>query len=466
MCVAEAYAAVCCNFCGTMRVGEIVYTISAEDRYRYCSEACITADYEVHQHEVAALSRLTTASAGDVVEPMKLIVRAVARRRHEARGALVPGPDIVCGFRALLDLEAAKSMKDEEMLRSVGKVAARLAIMCKVGNMELSADEATHLLLATQCNAHHIVCPTSGKALALGFFPLTSMLNHSCRPNCAHSFLLQPGRPPQLIMKTIRDVEVGEELVYSYVPLYASTSTRRQALERCYSFTCKCHRCTTESDDDACLDGVLPDTAVQRLLEAIAADTLNLTLSRDEPLASDQREEVSKLLEAVTGALQMGAPAAHRSCFQAYVCLLKSSKHLSSCTELAVVIVLAVVAVGCMNRFCGDIFSDEASNIFEALDALLERFLLLEAGGAKKQETASVGRIDGSRCNKQLACDLVKALVPTLPSSACDLAVFALEEEGEGEDEGGAENAQPLSAVRAASLLRELLSAKRILHSL
>ena len=282
------FAEVCCNYCGQLCVGGTVLAVSANDRFRYCSEKCITVDYGVHQHEVVALGRLLGDQAsqqfGDS-DPSTLIVRIAAKRKLEAAAAPASG-----GSRFELDvmkLEAAASRIPEAALAMLQKAALRLSVICKLGGLPLSQPEAYHLLLAQQCNAHQIL-DEADNPVALGLFPRTSMLNHSCVPNCAHSFLLEPGRPPRLVMRTIRDVSAGEELCYNYTPLYASTQARRAALEQCYSFVCDCARCTEGGDEYIDADVVGGEKQQQQqLLARVRAATLALAQPRGSAAIAD-----------------------------------------------------------------------------------------------------------------------------------------------------------------------------------
>ena len=130
-----------------------------------------------------------------------------------------------------------------------------LSNIARTSNLNLSAIEARSLLYSIQCNAHQIVNARKGlKAVALGLFPLTSMMNHSCSPNCIHRFLIEPGRPPRLIMRAIEHIQKGTELCYSYVNLYQSTTARQSQLSAAYSFICVCERCLpgkTESSGES-----------------------------------------------------------------------------------------------------------------------------------------------------------------------------------------------------------------------
>ena len=471
-CTQEVYKEVCCNYCCQMCVGGVVLALSAEDMYRYCSEACITKDHVFHQHELSALARIKEKGAGgrSDVEPMKLIVRVAANRKVEPQQAAGgPATAVENGkanrFYNLLALEAAHSMKDEETLKGVARAAARLSIVCRLGNLVLSADEAQHLLLAVQCNAHQILSAT-GRPIALGLFPLTSMLNHSCHPNCAHSFLLQPGQPPRLVMRAIHDISSGEELVYNYVPLYSSTASRQESLQHCYSFTCCCERC--EANDDASLDVPAPNEAVRRVFEAIAADTLTITEARDADVVQVQKDEaelivlLNRLLENVKEAVKLGAPVSHRTCFLAYIGLLRADPSCWPREHLAEVIVLAVAAAGCINRYClggrydGSSYVKETCEIYQTIDGLLSRFL---DAGAKEEQAEAAGEtvFDDKRVmppGKVRIGDLIQCIqCAKIPVCLLEMAGHAFTD-GTGEVEAPL----PLDAQRAASTLREVLS--------
>lgn len=110
----------------------------------------------------------------------------------------------------------------------------------------LSTKDALQLLCAIPCNAHHIV-NNDQQPVALGLFPLTCMMNHSCVPNCAHYFVVTPAARPQLVMVAVEDIAEGVELTYSYSPLYQSTAERQSKLMAAYGFRCDCLRCESQT---------------------------------------------------------------------------------------------------------------------------------------------------------------------------------------------------------------------------
>lgn len=254
MVMAAPYAGVCCSYCG-LQTDQPMLALSPDDCVRYCSEKCITLDYPVHSLETSAIASLmATGVTGSGIDAMRLVIRIGALRKHEAGSKTdCSRPEHVENGRentynhALL-LEGNTLSCSPTAAREVKQTAQQLSKL-SIG-LPLTATDTEFFLYAIQCNAHTI--SDDGRAVGLGLFPMTSMMNHSCSPNCVHQFLIEVGRPPRLIMRAVADITLGEELVYSYVNLYQSTQIRQAQLYSAYSFNCVCTRCTANVDD--CLD--------------------------------------------------------------------------------------------------------------------------------------------------------------------------------------------------------------------
>lgn len=74
-----------------------------------------------------------------------------------------------------------------------------------------------------------------------GLFPEASRINHSCIPNVYHSWNTALGKTT---IHAIRDIEAGEELLTTYIPLLLARQQRHdeQHLGH-YGFQCKCQAC-------------------------------------------------------------------------------------------------------------------------------------------------------------------------------------------------------------------------------
>eukprot|EP01041_Mallomonas_annulata_P004777 gene4777-9503_t len=293
MVINNPYREVACGLCGTLCIDGRVYALSAEDSVRYCSEACITRDYPEHKIECGVLNRLSDLSIQNGDSPCRLLVRIASLRKLEGSEINPLGNNSQPSmptigkkntFRTIMTLEAKRTHMSMSALKEVSKVAMAVSDLVQKGvdGLLLSSDEATTLLFAIQCNAHQIC--DNNRHVALGLFPTTSMLNHSCVPNCSHHFLFEAGRWPRLVMVAMEDIPEGDELCYSYVPLYQSTGARQNQLDSAYGFQCDCNRChrrgSTGSEpsdfpNDDVIDQPLPspddDRFIHRLLSQLEA---------------------------------------------------------------------------------------------------------------------------------------------------------------------------------------------------
>ncbi|ELW49533.1 SET and MYND domain-containing protein 3 [Tupaia chinensis] len=71
-----------------------------------------------------------------------------------------------------------------------------------------------------------------------------SLLNHSCDPNCSIVF-----NGPHLLLRAVRDIEVGEELTICYLDMLMTSEERRKQLRDQYCFECDCFRCQTQDKE-------------------------------------------------------------------------------------------------------------------------------------------------------------------------------------------------------------------------
>lgn len=267
-----------------------------------------------------------------------------------------------------MSLEAATALMDATTLNSLTRSARAFSKALRRVDIELSQDEIVHLVLVVQCNAHNIKT-VGGAPIGIGLFPTTSMMNHSCFPNCAHSFTISKLQPPRLVMRALRDVSAGDELAYSYVPLYQSTKQRQAQLSAAYSFVCSCPRCSGTSSTLLQSDEVLEDcdleesrTDVKKCLQTIET-CVSLTIQA----ASSQK---SRLLKRLLGLLSdidlIGLlNPAHRTLLQAYVCIadavlevafIETAENGSGAADFdyfAVSYAFSALAIGCVSSITG-----------------------------------------------------------------------------------------------------------------
>lgn len=78
-----------------------------------------------------------------------------------------------------------------------------------------------------------------GQPAGVGLYLTAAYFNHSCVPNVC---VTNSGN--QLVFRTIRPIDTGEELVISYMDAAEQTDARQEKLGRAYGFKCGCLRCT------------------------------------------------------------------------------------------------------------------------------------------------------------------------------------------------------------------------------
>mmetsp|Transcript_25690 Transcript_25690/g.51119 ORF Transcript_25690/g.51119 Transcript_25690/m.51119 type:complete len:510 (-) Transcript_25690:32-1561(-) len=78
----------------------------------------------------------------------------------------------------------------------------------------------------------------------LSHYPLAAMINHGCSPNAARFFRSDAGGEI-MVVHAARNIEEGEEIFWSYVPV-ASGKKERDAALSSHDFVCDCRRCREE----------------------------------------------------------------------------------------------------------------------------------------------------------------------------------------------------------------------------
>jgi hypothetical protein len=73
----------------------------------------------------------------------------------------------------------------------------------------------------------------------VGSFPKMARINHSCKPNCGNFW---SERKEERIIFAQRNIEKGEEITVSYIPLLKSIKERQARLSQ-YGFVCDCPAC-------------------------------------------------------------------------------------------------------------------------------------------------------------------------------------------------------------------------------
>lgn len=143
---------------------------------------------------------------------------------------------------AMPEMVAGKGFKMMDMLSDLETKFQALSSEQQADFLQLhdfrfaSEDKQSHLLTIFRSNAFN----TGDKHV--GLFPKIARINHSCRPNSGNWWSEKQGHR---VIYAALDIQEGEEITVSYIPLLKKSSERQQRLGQ-YGFTCDCPACQSE----------------------------------------------------------------------------------------------------------------------------------------------------------------------------------------------------------------------------
>ena len=227
-----------------------VFCQGCGEQMRYCSTKCREEHAPLHQPICAIVSDAATLAEQHQC-PLDLVhafLALVAKRAHGLLSGAVPKErETLCSSPLAFE---AGSEAFSQMLGHAGALdfASRrslraLAIsICNRLPEEIRPPLDLFYTWASQINFNsHGLNRSSqiNESFGFGLFPLGSIFNHSCLPNCTYT-----NEGAQLVFRLLRTVREGEELCVNYTELYESRDERRAMLRVSKSFECRCQRCT------------------------------------------------------------------------------------------------------------------------------------------------------------------------------------------------------------------------------
>ncbi|KAI8923724.1 hypothetical protein BC831DRAFT_469695 [Entophlyctis helioformis] len=221
----------------------------------YCSTACQRSDWTDAGHRLVC-TVLRTHPSLHPSSPASLDLVMLARV-HAAVSRLPETDPQVASLASLLGhaddpTTAAAAAAHSHDAADLFAVALHPSPSTDPDARSRSKTAAAHRLRQFRCNNF---TATNNELFALGecLQPLGSLFNHSCCPNAVAVYDVGDGRCV-LVVRSIRDVAVGEEVCISYVDTIAGLADRRRHLQR-YGFVCECERCLSEAESAAGQDG-------------------------------------------------------------------------------------------------------------------------------------------------------------------------------------------------------------------
>ncbi|KAF8855107.1 SET domain-containing protein [Acephala macrosclerotiorum] len=119
----------------------------------------------------------------------------------------------------------------------------------------------------------------------VGIFPKIARINHSCKPNSGNFW---SEKENHRVIYAFRDIEKGEEITVSYIPLLKSIQERHARLYQ-YGFTCDCSACQSS------------ESSMRRVK---IADTIEI-LEQKAHLQTMKEKTIEKMLDKATSLVDM-----------------------------------------------------------------------------------------------------------------------------------------------------------------
>jgi len=242
----ELWAVRCqhCLMCASGEASELKRCAACK-HVRYCSEACQRDHWPVHKEECALIAGLL--------------------RNH------TPGKDGQASFlrdvlmlrRAFTNANLADAMSDMCWIDLNPILSKTFDLMADKCHLELPAlkgqspSAIVRMLSKFQGNSFALMGEIM-EPIGHAVYRFTSLLNHSCMPNCAVVQQLHYEHPPVQHLVALRDILPGEELTHCYVDQLQPRALRHEQLSMRYGFRCNCTRCAAPPPVDRNYDMIPP----------------------------------------------------------------------------------------------------------------------------------------------------------------------------------------------------------------
>ena len=211
----------------------------------FCSMACEGELEAIHELECESLEEVDRISKKyDVdVDLLRLVIRILCTK------AAGPLPDVAATFVDVYNMISALDQLSLEWKKSIQNAATELVPYFPPEICENEKD-ASQLFLEVAGrvneNSHALGSVDNPDAVrTIGMFPTVSLLNHSCRPNCEWSIMMNG----QCQVRTVEFVPSGDEFTVAYIDTNLPRQVRQSILKDTKHFDCRCLRCFEPLED-------------------------------------------------------------------------------------------------------------------------------------------------------------------------------------------------------------------------
>ncbi|XP_077302578.1 protein-lysine N-methyltransferase SMYD4-like isoform X2 [Arctopsyche grandis] len=240
----ESTSAKVCSSCGTLTEYIIVCDKCCDSHY--CSEDCRIVGWDCfHQWECEGSKISLWSNIGIVHLAFRVVLEAFKTKysldalngesKHNAKSLL-------------------NHLNSHEHNSKYGKVFHLLTNQDKISKIDLRKYAITSIMVFLYLKRHvlQMICNASAissekpsdRVVAVGIYPSSSMMNHSCVPNTKNTF-----NRNVFIVRAEKDIKAGSEIYNCYGPQVGQESAeeRQEILRKQYVFDCNC---------EACIDGI------------------------------------------------------------------------------------------------------------------------------------------------------------------------------------------------------------------
>ncbi|KAK8027761.1 hypothetical protein PG991_004817 [Apiospora marii] len=195
---------------------------------KYCTESCRDLATETyHKYECAAFLK-----SGGLGVRARALYRALIHKQH----GLIPDHQ----WQGLMTLMPHQSGHQQGPEKEVLSRIAKEAKAHTDSALDIETIERLYCVFLT--NSMAIRLPGQSAVMGTVVDVVGAIMNHSCDPNVLISF-----DGSELVVRSLRAVEAGEELAHCYTDVQSDVLLRQKLLQSEYFFTCL--RCRSELED-------------------------------------------------------------------------------------------------------------------------------------------------------------------------------------------------------------------------
>eukprot|EP00057_Strongylocentrotus_purpuratus_P015560 XP_011670034.1 PREDICTED: histone-lysine N-methyltransferase SMYD3 [Strongylocentrotus purpuratus] len=198
----------------------------------YCNKSCQRGDWaRCHKQDCKTLKKIHPRVPSDLAQ----LLSQVIRKQRQSPPCTQDDGD--CFPTTVDQLES-----HHENLSTESSLSALHKLKHCIEEEDVPTDPRSLLKMygATNCNSFGIF-DNDLIVISDAIYLRASMANHSCDYNCIVVF-----DERKLQLRTVKDVQEGEECTIGYVDVIHPAKERRAELEEKYHFTCKCVKCIEE----------------------------------------------------------------------------------------------------------------------------------------------------------------------------------------------------------------------------